>query len=224
MDTRFVIPGTIITIEAISTGGSPTCANIYPSDAVTSGGIVGEICVSAPLPITLLSLQAQPQKTKTHLTWRTASESNNDRFEVEHSRNGVSFEALGQVPGHGTTTEPNEYSFTHERPGPGTHYYRLRQVDFDGRYSYSQVVSIDFPSLEDLESLALWPNPTTGIVNLGGEVPERAIYTISDALGQALIQGEIMGNQIDLGNLKSGLYQISINDEKNVATYRLLKQ
>lgn len=184
-----------------------------------------QVCVwQSVLPIELLSLQAQPQKTNTHLTWRTASESQNAHFEVEHSRNGVSFESIGKMPGHGTTTEPNEYSFTHERPGPGTHYYRLRQVDFDGGHTYSQVVSIDQTGLRDLSGLALWPNPTTGIVNLGGELPEGTAYTVSDVLGRQLIKGNFSSAQLDLTALRPGIYWVSIVSDFTSNTFRIVKE
>ena len=135
------------------------------------------------LPVELLTLQAQPQKTNTHLTWRTASESQNSHFEVEHSRNGASFQSIGQVPGHGTTTEPNEYSFTHERPGPGTHYYRLRQVDFDGSHSYSHIVSVAFQP-QKTEHITLYPNPVGEQLTLTSHNDEPLELTVHDLLGQ----------------------------------------
>ncbi len=183
-----------------------------------------EAACALVLPISLLSLQAQPQKTNTHLTWRTAAESQNAYFEIEHSRNGVSFQTIGTVPGQGTTTVPHDYDFTHEHPGPGIHYYRLRQVDFDGTSSYSQVVSIDFPSLEDLESLALWPNPTTGIVNLGWESQEAPEYVVTDALGRVLQSGSLVAGQIDLSAFPKGVYFLNLKTENGMRAERVVKQ
>ncbi|HMQ46343.1 MAG TPA: T9SS type A sorting domain-containing protein [Saprospiraceae bacterium] len=175
------------------------------------------------LPITLLSFQAQPQKTNTHLTWRTASETNNDRFEVEHSRNGVSFEAIGTLAGQGTTTEPHDYAFTHERPGHGTHYYRLRQVDFDGRFSYSDIVSVDIDNHEGLKNVILWPNPTTGIVQLDIKLDEGVSYAVSDALGRMLIQGQLVTPYIDLSALPDGTYTMHLTNAIHVTARRILK-
>lgn len=185
-----------------------------------------EICVwqSAPLPISLFSLQAQPQKTATQLTWRTASESQNSHFEVEHSRNGVSYQSIGQVPGQGTTNEPHDYAFPHERPGPGTHYYRLRHVDFDGNHSYSHIVSVDQAGLADLSGLALWPNPTTGLITLGFEIPEGTCFVVSDALGRTLIKGELLGTQMDLSELQPSQYWVTVVSGLTSNTLRIVKE
>ncbi|MCC6723642.1 MAG: T9SS type A sorting domain-containing protein [Saprospiraceae bacterium] len=199
-------------------------ANVYNNSSGCNSQSEIETACLLILPIELLSLQAQPQKTATHLTWRTASEAQNAYFEIEHSRNGVSFQAIGKVEGHGTTTEPHNYEHTHEHPGPGTHYYRLRQVDFDGQHSYSQVVSIDFPSLRDLESLALWPNPTMDIVNLGWESQEALEYVVTDALGRMLQSGNLVAGKIDLSAYPKGVYFLSLKTGNGMRAGRVVKQ
>jgi hypothetical protein len=170
-----------------------------------------ELCVwqSGAMPVSLLSFQAQLQKTNTHLVWRTASEAQNARFEVQHSRNGVSFQTIGTVAGHGTTTAPHDYEYTHERPGPGTHYYRLRQVDFVGAHSYSHIVSVDQTGQEDLLVLRLWPNPTTGVINIGADMPEGTHYTVSNMQGQLLLEGELGSAALDLSELRRGTYLLT---------------
>ncbi len=85
----------------------------------------------SPLPIELMSLEAECKGEEVVVQWETASENNNDYFTVLHSRNGISYEAIGTLPGAGTTTTSSRYSFTDAYPGT-MNYYKLRQTDFDG--------------------------------------------------------------------------------------------
>lgn len=176
------------------------------------------------LPVSLNSFTARPQKTNIRLLWRTESESQNDHFDIEHSRNGVSFETIGKMAGQGTTAEAQDYQFIHQKPGSGIHYYRLKQVDFGGKYGYSPVVSIHLPGFGDLEGLALFPNPTTGLVHFSTEIPEGAGFSVSDVLGRTLLQGDLLTPQIDLSELQPGLYRVSIMSGFQSNTLLLLKE
>ncbi|MCG8327061.1 MAG: hypothetical protein MI974_05215 [Chitinophagales bacterium] len=100
--------------------------------------------VSVALPITLSSFVADKQNNTTHLHWRTSTEVNNDYMAIERSSDGRTFEEIGRVQGRGTTQIEQSYSFVDEWPLPGINYYRLRQVDFDGRYEYHETVAVDF--------------------------------------------------------------------------------
>jgi hypothetical protein len=95
----------------------------------------------APLPVELLAFTAEAQQAAVALKWRTASEKNNDRFEVERSRDGHDFGRIATVAGQGTKASPTNYALLDEQlPGETrTLYYRLRQVDTDGTASYSPV-------------------------------------------------------------------------------------
>lgn len=93
---------------------------------------------SQPLPVELVSFTAEALGADALLKWATASEKNNDRFEVEASADGRSFRRIGQVPGHGSSTQPHTYQLTDAaiaRYGASVVYYRLRQVDADGTAS-----------------------------------------------------------------------------------------
>ncbi len=94
------------------------------------------------LPVELVSFTAQAKGADVELEWITASEENNDYFTIEYSTDGRNFEALGKVSGQGTTLERTSYDFLHENVFPGMHYYRLMQTDYDGGFSYSDVVSV----------------------------------------------------------------------------------
>ncbi|MDQ2771363.1 MAG: IPT/TIG domain-containing protein [Bacteroidota bacterium] len=138
---------------------------------------------SAPLPVELVSFTAEKHGTTVALAWATASEKNSDRFEVERSRDGRTFERIGQVAAAGSSTSAHHYNFLDTKyPGEtDLLYYRLRQVDLDGTFSYSpvRVVRVGGPA-----TLALFPNPTPGsAATLTGALP-GTLVTVFDALGR----------------------------------------
>lgn len=103
----------------------------------------------AVLPITLSSFTAKATKQNTiELKWVTASEYNNDRFEIEHSVDGSNFKLIGTVKGKLKSTELTEYKFKHEQPSAGINYYRLKQIDVDGTSTYSDLVAASFKTNE----------------------------------------------------------------------------
>lgn len=123
------------------------------------GGTAGISCV--PLPVELVSFKATyNQKSKSvNLDWSTATERNNDYFAVERSVNGTVFEEIAIVDGSNTTTQQHYYSSIDKNPVPGeVNYYRLRQVDFDGRIKYSDIEAL---VINDPESqFKVYPNPS----------------------------------------------------------------
>jgi hypothetical protein len=109
------------------------------------------------LPVELLNFTGRLKEEQVHLNWVTASEKNNDFFEVQRSLDARSFEAIGKVKGAGTTQERLAYSFVDETPQSGISYYRLMQVDFNGQVSYSPVLAIHNSDVVD--AAKLFPNP-----------------------------------------------------------------
>ncbi|MGV3560708.1 hypothetical protein [Larkinella arboricola] len=111
----------------------------------TQGVTIGDISwEAAPLPVRLVSFRGFPGKDRIVLSWETVFEENSERFEVERSRDALSFERIGQQPAAGTTHRRQLYTFTDEHPQPGTNYYRLRQVDFDGRFEKTKPIAVQY--------------------------------------------------------------------------------
>ncbi|QKG55693.1 T9SS type A sorting domain-containing protein [Hymenobacter sp. BRD128] len=153
---------------------------------VTQLGTLTVSNTSQPLPITLVSFTAQAQGPDGLLLWSTASELRNDHFVVESSLDGVTFQALGQVAGHGTTTLPHSYQLLDRnlaRYAASVVYYRLRQVDQDGTASYSPVRTVAVPVVA---GLALFPNPTRAAATLTGAAPGAPVQ-VYDALGRLVL-------------------------------------
>ena len=114
----------------------------------------------APLPVELVAFTAVPQTNDVLLTWSTATEINNDQFQVQRSIDGQHFHDLATIPGQGTTSSPHQYTYLDRRPGPGQWYYRLRQVDLDGQATFSPVVTVQVKSESAVSRV--YPNPVGG--------------------------------------------------------------
>ncbi|MBL7923097.1 MAG: T9SS type A sorting domain-containing protein [Bacteroidia bacterium] len=167
---------------------------------------------SAPLPVEWLSFIARPEAGKVYLHWKTASESENDYFRVERSHNGLHFEAIGQVAGNGTTSLPSNYAFTDYSPYEGTSYYRIRQVDYNGRTDFSTVVPVRFG--ESLSGLQISPNPVREQAWLLLQSPENTTSSIElfDPAGKLVytrvveLQEGSNGIALDMSRFESGMY------------------
>lgn len=116
------------------------------------------------LPISLTHFTGKPLGSSIRLDWGTASEQNNDYMAVERSAEGSRWEELGRVAGAGTTTQPQDYTFTDEKPLPGLNYYRLRQVDYDGAVEYHKAIVVDFKGASD--EPRLFPSPAKEQLNI----------------------------------------------------------
>jgi hypothetical protein len=112
-----------------------------------------------PLPIELLKFEVQPVNGVVELTWETVTERNNSYFEIERSRDGEEFTSIGKIAGAGNSQLKRNYNFTDTYPMGGLAYYRLVQVDFDGRVKYSNVLRVEVVLAF---TIMLSPNPFTG--------------------------------------------------------------
>ncbi|MEM9830858.1 MAG: T9SS type A sorting domain-containing protein [Bacteroidota bacterium] len=176
------------------------------------------------LPVEFLEFTAEAQRFSVLLKWKTASEENNDFFEVQRSKDGESWEKIGIVDGAGNSSSIVSYSYKDENPLVGTIYYRLRQVDFDGKFDYSKITSVEvdgYPALNtSVLDIRVFPNPTPGVVTLQVEgLPYGAMVTVKllDIFGNAQEVAEISSGKLvggiklnQQGQLPSGLYFVDI--------------
>jgi len=157
-----------------------------------------DVTISRPLPVTLTSFEAKAAGQDALLTWTTAQELNNDRFEVERSLNGVDFEKIGTVQGKGTTPVASTYRFLDAGAGRRTSkllYYRLRQVDLDGPGTYSMVRTLRFERAQG--SVTLYPNPHQGRFTLDLQALPAGTYQVDvlDLAGRRVYQTQLGGGQ-----------------------------
>ncbi len=140
-------------------------------------GTVSFVCLGA-LPVTLINFKAIIQNSSVHLHWSTAVEKNNRGYEVERSADGRHWSALGFVPGSGNTATRRDYSFSDETPYAGINYYRLKQMDTDGKFEYSPMVVADVRSTG--QQFEVFPNPST--------TGELSVRMVSETEGDALLE------------------------------------
>ncbi len=167
-----------------------------------------------PVPVELVSFTASVNDNDVTLSWETATEINNSGFQVERKSNGE-YEAIGFVPGFGTTTEPRSYSFTDAGVQSGYYAYRLKQIDLDGTFEYSDEfqVEITIPDVFALEQNYPNPfNPSTKI-NFSLAVDSKVNLKVFDVLGQevaTLINSDLVAGshnvEFSAANINSGVY------------------
>ena len=189
-----------------------------------------------PLPVELTSFAATRQGPQARLDWTTATERNSQGFEVQVSTDGQRFRALGFVPGAGTSFSAHTYSFLDREPGKaGTRYYRLRQVDFDGTASLTQVRAVDFGGAPAAASLAAVPNPFGSelrvLVNASQPVAGQQL-TLTDMLGRVVRRQPVDlpagDSQLDLREtvqgLPTGVYLLQLPLDGQLRTLKITKE
>lgn len=179
-------------------------------------------CSAALLPVELLYFTAAPYNDDVLLNWQTATEINNDYFEVERSTDGIRFEKIGQVAGAGTTTQNQFYELIDDNPITGENYYRLRQVDFDGKFEYSTIQVVVFEKEYDT-NITTFPNPVRYTLNVESNQANIAHIQIFNSLGQIVYEQHSLTatnlHQIDVENLSSGIYYVKVNDTNEMIKF-----
>ncbi len=170
------------------------------------------------LPIELLSFEARFDGKKVDLHWITLSETDNNYFSIERSTNGVDFKEIAREQGAGDSEQARNYLVFDENPSTGFNYYRLKQVDFDGSYEYSQIRSVE---IKNNFEVSTFPNPVATQLNISlTNFEERSIdYEIFHVSGLRVHQGSAYVNDglvvvslENISNLKPGPYMIRISN------------
>jgi hypothetical protein len=196
-----------------------------------------QVTVASILPVTLVRFDGTLRNKTVSLTWATATELNNDHFEVESSTDGTNFSDIAKisyVKGNGTSNAIHNYSYQDNVSGitqPAV-YYRLKQVDFDGKSSYSRIVAIHLSNAS--LNLLMFPNPfksnvrmqatfatagnvTLVVTDINGKIVNRQNLTVNAGFNDIAVKG--------LQSLNAGIYSVEIiQDGKKVFTTRLVKQ
>ncbi len=174
------------------------------------------------LPIELISFNASEINEGILVEWKTASENNNDYFLVEKSTGMSEWEAIEQIKG---TNQNNnvEYSFLDENKTSSLSYYRLKQVDYNGEYTYSKIVSVssDAPNLEWL----VYPNPTTGYLNISNLGNHIESIDLVDIYGRKINTFFLTDEHItiDLSTQIEGIYFIQASFQNNIISQKVTK-
>jgi len=185
-----------------------------------------------PLPVSMTRFEGISRGGAVELSWATASEINNDRFEVERSTDAKGYTMIGQVKGGGNSNVSIDYSFADASAPRGTVYYRLRQVDLDGSHEYSKVIAVSHSggAAYGETSMSLFPNPTAdGRVTIKFAGAQGGLSVkLTDLSGKVLhSQGVAAGSSLvgmDLSqlNLNKGVYLITVSGDGQSQTQRLV--
>lgn len=161
------------------------------------GGTPHTITISVVLPIELTAFDIQnTEGGKANLTWSTASERGASHFDIERSRDGKTFEKVGEVKAKGETAN---YAFTDSKAVSGTLYYRLKMVDFDGTTDYSKIVSVQAYGKGKVK---IYPTVTADNLVVEG----AKSVTIVNMMGQVVLQREMNSSVVSLQELPKGIY------------------
>jgi len=201
-----------LTENSTVTGSIPVGTNIT---AIALGSI------SNPLPVTLARFEGKAIENSTYLQWTTTEEVNASHFEIQRSSDARHFEAIGAVAAKGESKAVVDYDFTDTVPGPGSHYYRLKQIDLDGTYSFSRTITVRF----DAEaSTTLYPNPTAGILRIEANSPVGQVEIFDNrgvSMGKAGLKTLPGSNvrEISLQGMRPGIYFVKVNGK----SFRVMK-
>ncbi len=204
-------------VEAASTGGAIRAKNINTFSPFSFGSVNGV----NPLPVELLSFSVAAVGEQNFLQWSTASELNNSHFEVERSKDGKTWQKAGIVAGKGTTNEVQEYRFSDRISYTGRYYYRLKQVDFDGRAEYSWIEQVE--RSPGGGNFTFYPNPATSFIHVNSPLYPASIMLMSQT-GAVVWEGEINeGNEkFKLPGMAPGVYIIQLQNAAGLAYQRLV--
>jgi hypothetical protein len=177
---------------------------------------------TAALPVTWISFDGNRVNNNVFLNWKTATEINNDYFEIQRSINGVSFSPIGTVKGNGNSNEIKSFAFTDKKSYQGTAFYRIKQVDYDGAFLYSKTITIGYnDSVDEVFGLQTNLVLSTLNANINSSYQNSCFVEIKDVLGKTITSQFLSVSkgdntfQYNVSSYKSGVYFFILKDKSN---------
>ncbi|MFL5729522.1 MAG: T9SS type A sorting domain-containing protein [Cytophagaceae bacterium] len=215
-----VVAATAAIFTAKTNFTAPNYANLNDPCKNYSVSAPIEATTDCPLPVDLISFTGQNQNGVNELDWSTASEKNNNYFLIERSLNGTDYEVAGRVEGKGNANSLVAYHFSDAVAG-GIIYYRLKQVDNNGAFTYSSPIAI----ASRVSELSIFPNPNEGSFVISISAPKHSYrLEITDVQGRIVYaaSGSSVTETIGLSNFAGGLYIVRLYMDDQVITRKLL--
>ncbi len=179
--------------------------------------------VGTVLPVSMLYFRAEKVQDQSLLTWATASEVNNSGFIIERSAEARSWKEIGFMQGNGTQSQQSDYRFVDAHPAKGDNFYRLKQLDIDGTFEYSQVQLVRFDKAHQLQIV---PNPTNANFVIKGLRGNNTI-AMANVAGQVLVNTRAEGvgeKTIQVSHLPAGTYFVTVvNDDGSSEVHKVVK-
>lgn len=233
----------VITVSSDGGGGSyagasqnwtsTNCGYTLNATLNLTNGVSSATCVYVSgvlvLPIELISFNASAENEKVLLEWQTASESNTDYFEVE--RSGSPFETIGKIKAAGNSSVTKKYTFADEKPKEGIAYYRLKEINLNGKFIYSNVIAVEYKSTTP--QLFIYPDPASdGYIYFSIKTPikENISFLLCNSIGKIVcsktITPEQQGNTLMINSsalsLPSGFYLLIGHSEHYHFTQKII--
>ncbi len=211
---------TIINLTSGSITGTFSTENLPPGYIITYN-LTTVVLTKTTLPVVLVSFTGMKQGNSVMLNWRTVSEQNSARFEIQRSKDGVLFESIGQVQASGNSSIMKEYSYSDLSPLSRVNYYRLNQIDVDGQSHLSSVVRINFDRNSTVKML---PNPANQFIRFEGA--ERFThFDVLDINGKRITRINLSPSQreFSISYLSPGIYTIQLVNGKEMQQFKLIK-
>ncbi|WP_284284562.1 T9SS type A sorting domain-containing protein [Portibacter lacus] len=183
------------------------------------------LTMNSLVPVDLLLFSGDSKINGVQLNWISSSEINNDYFEVERSVDGVNFETIGKVDGNGSSSMEHSYSFTDRSSLMVSNYYRLRQVDYDGSFSYSKIISVDRRNTDFAYQIGSNPIHNDVLdIKFFERNDDGIILSLSDINGRILFSKSIHNKveNIQLDNYDCGIYLLIINNKRRRYVERIV--
>ena len=194
------------------------------SGQVTNAATVTIDLSATALPVKLISFNAVKKELTSYLTWATSMETNSDRFEIERSSDAKSWNKLGEVLAAFESTVKNSYDFTDENPESGLNYYRLKMIDRDATFAYSNIKSVNFP---EFSWAKLFPNPVNDVLNVVLSNKRVRKIRLIDSFGRVLYDREItsVSIKLDMKSYVHGVYFIYLEqDDGLVRVFKVMHE
>ena len=176
-----------------------------------------------PLPIELTNFKASKSGNQSLLAWTTSSESDNQHFAIERSKDGKNFKEIGIVNSKGASYEKQDYTFIDPTPAKGFNYYRLKQVDFNGKYDYSKVEMV---ALKGFAEVMLYPNPAKESITIETSATDKHDVKIMDYMGRIWLSKTLENdvNQLNIASLPKGLYFLESYIDNELVRKNIVKE
>lgn len=177
--------------------------------------------IGSPLPIKLAYYNATVINCISSINWKSVTEENFNRYEVEYSKDGINFNAVYKVNGKGGNSI---YSLTHNA-AQGKAYYRLKLLDIDGKIEYSRIIALDVNCNKG--SVLAYPNPASGFINVNitGADNKVTIAQLFNGAGQIMLNKTLQNGttQLDISKMASGIYQLKLMNSNGTENIKIVK-
>lgn len=187
-----------------------------------TAGCPGSSCEIVPVETTFFKGKVI-RDNQVQLTWQTASEIDNEGFEIQRANADFKWEFLDFEKGNGNSTETIDYFFVDKTPYPGTNYYRFKQIDFDGNHEFSKVVVIDVKNIKG--DVTIFPTLAKErlLIKFAEEPAELPTYRVFDLMGRKVIETIAQNGVLDISGLDTGQYVVSFLLSGTLRTEKFFK-